>query len=50
MGNTPLFCGAVLPHAAWAVNPSQFEAIRRPVKKTNAHDARAWALFFGKDR
>jgi transposase len=50
-GNTRLFYDAVLPHVARVVvvNPFQFEVIRQSVKKTDAHDARALALFLSKD-
>jgi transposase len=50
-GNTRLFYDAVAPHVARVVvvNPSQFEVIRKSVKKTDAHDARALALFLSKD-
>jgi len=50
-GNTRLFYDAVLPHVSRVavVNPSQFEVIRKSVKKTDDHDARALALFLSKD-
>lgn len=50
-GNTRLFCDAVRPHVARVVvvNPSQFHVIRKSVKKTDEHDARALALFLSKD-
>lgn len=50
-GNTRLFYDAVLPHVARVavVNPSQFEVIRKSVKKTDEHDARALAFFLSKD-
>lgn len=50
-GNTRLFYDAVLPHVARVVvvDPRQFEVIRKSVKKTDAHDARALALFLSKD-
>lgn len=50
-GNTRLFYDAVRPHVARVVvvNPSQFHVIRQSVKKTDAHDARALALFLSKD-
>lgn len=50
-GNTRLFRDAVAPHVARVVvvNPSQFEVIRKSVKKTDEHDARALALFLSKD-
>ncbi|MDI7776536.1 IS110 family transposase [Asticcacaulis sp. EMRT-3] len=50
-GNSAHFCKMVSPHvsrvvviAAW-----QFEVIRRSVKKTDKHDARAIAFFLSKD-
>jgi transposase len=50
-GNARLFYEAVSPHVARVVvvNPFQFEVIRKSVKKTDAHDARALALFLSKD-
>ena len=50
-GNTRLFYEAVAPHVSRVVvvNPFQFEVIRRSVKKTDPHDARALALFLSKD-
>ena len=50
-GNTRLFYDAVLPRVARVVvvNPSQFHVIRKSVKKTDEHDARALALFLSKD-
>jgi transposase len=50
-GNTRLFRDAVAPHVARVavVNPFQFEVIRKSVKKTDEHDARALALFLSKD-
>jgi transposase len=50
-GNTRLFYDAVAPHVARlvVVNPSQFEVIRKSVKKTDEHDARALAFFLSKD-
>jgi transposase len=50
-GNTRLFYDAVVPHVARVVvvNPFQFEVIRKSVKKTDPHDARALALFLSKD-
>jgi transposase len=50
-GNTRLFWDAVAPHVARVVvvNPSQFHVIRKSVKKTDEHDARALALFLSKD-
>lgn len=50
-GNTRLFYDAVLRRVARVVvvDPRQFEVIRKSVKKTDAHDARALALFLSKD-
>lgn len=50
-GNTRLFYDAVRPQVARVVvvDPRQFEVIRKSVKKTDAHDARALALFLSKD-
>lgn len=50
-GNTRLFYDAVRPvvKRVVVVNPRQFEVIRKSVKKTDAHDARALALFLSKD-
>ena len=50
-GNTRLFYDAVAPQVSRVVvvNPFQFEVIRRSVKKTDQHDARALALFLSKD-
>jgi transposase len=50
-GNTRLFRDAVQAHVARVVvvNPSQFHVIRKSVKKTDEHDARALALFLSKD-
>ena len=50
-GNTRLFRDAVAPHVGRVVvvNPSQFQVIRKSVKKTDEHDARALALFLSKD-
>jgi transposase len=50
-GNTRLFHDAVAPHVARVavVNPFQFGVIRKSVKKTDEHDARALALFLSKD-
>jgi transposase len=49
--NTRLFYDAVAPHVARVVvvNTSQFKVIRQSVKKTDAHDARALALYLSKD-
>ena len=50
-GNTRMFFDAVLPHVARVVvvNTNQFKVIRQSVKKTDAHDARALALYLSKD-
>jgi transposase len=50
-GNTRLFYDAVRPEVkrVVVVDPRQFEVIRKSVKKTDAHDARALALFLSKD-
>jgi transposase len=50
-GNTRLFFDAVVPHVARVVvvNTSQFKVIRQSVKKTDAHDARALALYLSKN-
>ncbi len=50
-GNTRLFYDAVSSYVkrVVVVNPSQFHVIRKSVKKTDAHDARALALFLSKD-
>jgi transposase len=50
-GNTRLFYDAVRPQVkrVVVVDPRQFEVIRKSVKKTDAHDARALALFLSKD-
>jgi len=50
-GNTRLFYDAVAAHVrrVVVVNPSQFHVIRKSVKKTDEHDARALALFLSKD-
>jgi hypothetical protein len=50
-GNAAYFCKTVEPFVARVVviAPWQFEVIRRSVKKTDAHDARAIALFLSKD-
>jgi len=50
-GNARLFYDAVVAYVARVVvvNPFQFEVIRKSVKKTDAHDARALALFLSKD-
>jgi transposase len=51
-GNAAYFCKMVEPHVSRVVviAPWQFEVIRRSVKKTYKHDARAIALFLSKDR
>ena len=50
-GNAAYFCKMVEPFVARVVviAPWQFEVIRRSVKKTDKHDARAIALFLSKD-
>jgi transposase len=50
-GNTRLFYDAVAARVerVVVVDPRQFEVIRKSVKKTDAHDARALALFLSKD-
>lgn len=50
-GNSAHFCKEVSPHVARVVviAPWQFEVIRRSVKKTDKHDARAIAFFLSKD-
>ena len=50
-GNTRWFVAQVKPRIAGVVivNPNQFEVIRKSVKKTDRHDARALALFLSKD-
>jgi transposase len=50
-GNTRLFYDAVAPRVqrVTVVDPRQFEVIRKSVKKTDAHDARALAFFLSKD-
>ena len=50
-GNSAWFRDQVLPHIARVVviAPWQFEVIRRSVKKTDKHDARAIAFFLSKD-
>lgn len=49
-GNTRYFVGQIQPQVAKVVvvNPSQFEVIRKSVKKTDKNDARALALFLSK--
>ena len=50
-GNTRWFVGQVKGRVEQVVivNPNQFEVIRRSVKKTDRHDARALAQFLSKD-
>jgi transposase len=50
-GNTRHFVGAIksLVSKVVVVNPSQFEVIRKSVKKTDRHDARTLAKFLSKD-
>src|SRR3989344_3089297 len=50
-GNSAWFREQVLPHVSRVViiAPWQFEVIRRSVKKTDKHDARAIAFFLSKD-
>ena len=50
-GNTRWFVAQVkgLVESVIVVNPNQFEVIRRSVKKTDRHDARALAQFLSKD-
>lgn len=50
-GNAAHFCKMVEPRVSRVVviAPWQFEVIRRSVKKTDKHDARAIALFLSKD-
>lgn len=50
-GNAAHFCKMVEPYVSRVVviAPWQFEVIRRSVKKTDKHDARAIALFLSKD-
>jgi transposase len=50
-GNTRWFAAQVKPLVASVVivNPGQFEVIRKSVKKTDRHDARALALFLSKE-
>src|SRR5437870_6795650 len=49
-GNTRWFVGQIKELVAEfvIVNPNQFEVIRKSVKKTDRHDARALALFLSK--
>ena len=49
-GNTRWFVGQIKARVAEVVvvNPNQFEVIRRSVKKTDRHDARALAAFLSK--
>lgn len=50
-GNTRWFVSQIsaLVAAVVIVNPNQFEVIRKSVKKTDRHDAKALALFLSKD-
>lgn len=50
-GNTRWFVSQIKDRVAGVVvvNPSQFEVIRKSVKKTDRHDARALALFLSKE-
>jgi transposase len=50
-GNSAHFCKVVSPYVKRVVviAPWQFEVIRRSVKKTDKHDARAIAFFLSKD-
>jgi transposase len=50
-GNTRYFVGAIksLVSKVVVVNPSQFEVIRKSVKKTDRHDARTLAKFLSKE-
>ncbi len=50
-GNTRHFVGSIksLVSKVVVVNPSQFEVIRKSVKKTDRHDARTLALFLSKE-
>jgi transposase len=50
-GNTRWFVAQIKERVAEVVivNPSQFEVIRKSVKKTDRHDARALALFLSKE-
>lgn len=50
-GNTRWFVGRIKGRVKQVVvvNPNQFEVIRRSVKKTDRHDARALAQFLSKD-
>lgn len=50
-GNTRHFRAAIksLVSKVVVVNPSQFEVIRKSVKKTDRHDARTLALFLSKE-
>ena len=50
-GNTRWFVGQIKELVAQVVvvNPNQFEVIRKSVKKTDRHDARALAQFLSKD-
>jgi transposase len=50
-GNTRYFVGQIKAHVAQVVivNPSQFEVIRKSVKKTDKNDARLLACFLSKE-
>lgn len=50
-GNVRWFCEQIKPLVSRVVivNPGQFEVIRKSVKKTDRHDARALAQFLSKD-
>jgi len=50
-GNTRLFCDAVGPRVGRVavVNPSQFQVIRKSVKKTDKNDAETLAVYLSKD-
>ncbi len=50
-GNSAWFCSEVRPCVGRVVvvNPKQFQVIRKSVKKTDRHDARALAFFLSKD-
>lgn len=50
-GNTRWFVAQIKAHVEQVVvvNPNQFDVIRKSVKKTDRHDARALALFLSKE-
>lgn len=50
-GNSAWFCKMVAPHVkrVIVIAPWQFQVIRKSVKKTDKHDARAIAFFLSKD-